>query len=815
MTTFLPLMVSFLPLVVRANSCKSVIMLYMYHRLYLLLNFFCLACFVGCQQDGSPVVDWDAPADSADSAEVVTTEPADDVVAVIPGQSTLSAQQPQADAAFLPGFDDKLTDSFHGFSEQQGEHGWNYGYLRTSSASLQKDLPGKIVPLPIAEQGWWKHGTEAMPAISASSFVASSGLAALRRWTPEAEGGVRIVGSLQKPDATADAELRVLVDGKMVWKRQLAASDTLRYGFDIAVPGLTPKTPVDFVVLTQSAKAELLAAFEIIPEPFLSTWSPTLSDGYPTWPEAERKVLRERGQAVLEQIRQASACGAGQVRIAPGEYLFHANYSGASTLKGLANLEIIAEGVTFWFEPRMVHGLLFEHCRDVTVRGLTIDFTIPAFTQARITHIDRKIKSIRADLMRGYEPRDEYGKLETAGERKLIFYDANGDFINHRHTRSDWTLSGNTMVYAKARVNPIPSALKVGDYVVSPIQTGAALRSKECARMRYEAVNIWSSPGMAVYEGQGEGGHVYQRLRATRRPHTNRLQAFGADVFHLSAADRGPTLDRCESAYGADDNLNIHGRFGRVIERVDATHYYLDGIYETGDTLEFRDYSTVDPLGIAKAVSVKKVADGPQLAINEKYSAKGEYLIELDKPLDLASLSFVVFDGKRSADGFVVRNCWFHDNFQRTLINGAPNGLIENTTFQNVGHGIDIQFETWGPWMEGPFARNMVVRNNRFLNASPSASMLTVSMHPVGGGTPSRRLDAKPVTNLRIEGNLIDGASGVPLNIHNVDGLLLEGNHIEGLSVSAQSDGFKLQDCANVTRDEPHFGRSETALRTE
>ena len=815
MTTFLPLMVSFLPLVVRANSCKSVIMLYMYHRLYLLLNFFCLACFVGCQQDGSPVVDWDAPADSADSAEVVTTEPADDVVAVIPGQSTLSAQEPQADAAFLPGFDDKLTDSFHGFSEQQGEHGWNYGYLRTSSASLQKDLPGKIVPLPIAEQGWWKHGTEAMPAISASSFVASSELAALRRWTPEAEGGVRIVGSLQKPDATADAELRVLVDGKMVWKRQLAASDTLRYGFDIAVPGLTPKTPVDFVVLTQSAKAELLAAFEIIPEPFLSTWSPTLSDGYPTWPEAERKVLRERGQAVLEQIRQASACGAGQVRIAPGEYLFHANYSGASTLKGLANLEIIAEGVTFWFEPRMVHGLLFEHCRDVTLRGLTVDFTIPAFTQARITHIDRKSKSIRADLMRGYEPRDEYGKLETAGERKLIFYDANGDFINHRHTRSDWTLSGNTMVYAKARVNPIPSALKVGDFVVSPIQTGAALRSKECARMRYEAVNIWSSPGMAVYEGQGEGGHVYQRLRATRRPHTNRLQAFGADVFHLSAADRGPTLDRCESAYGADDNLNIHGRFGRVIERVDATHYYLDGIYETGDTLEFRDYSTVDPLGIAKAVSVKKVADGPQLAINEKYSAKGEYLIELDKPLDLAPLSFVVFDGKRSADGFVVRNCWFHDNFQRTLINGAPNGLIENTTFQSVGHGIDIQFETWGPWMEGPFARNMVVRNNRFLNASPSASMLTVSMHPVGGGTPSRRLDAKPVTNLRIEGNLIDGASGVPLNIHNVDGLLLEGNHIEGLSVSAQSDGFKLQDCANVTRDEPHFGRSETALRTE
>ena len=51
--------------------------------------------------------------------------------------------------------------------------------------------------------------------------------------------------------------------------------------------------------------------------------------------------------------------------------------------------------------------------------------------------------------------------------------------------------------------------------------------------------------------------------------------------------------------------------------------------------------------------------------------------------LELPPLSFVVFDGKRSADGFVVRDCWFHDNFQRTLINGAPNmwsaKLLENS----------------------------------------------------------------------------------------------------------------------------------------
>jgi hypothetical protein len=62
---------------------------------------------------------------------------------------------------------------------------------------------------------------------------------------------------------------------------------------------------------------------------------------------------------------------------------------------------------------------------------------------------------------------------------------------------------------------------------------------------------------------------------------------------------------------------------------------------------------------------------------------------------------------------------------------------------------------------------------------------------------------------------LIDRASGASLEIHNVDGLFIEGNHIDGLSVSAQSDAFKLQDCDNVTLNgnqsgsEARFARSD------
>jgi len=266
----------------------------------------------------------------------------------------------------------------------------------------------------------------------------------------------------------------------------------------------------------------------------------------------------------------------------------------------------------------MVHALLFENCRNVTVRGLTIDFTIPCWFQARVTKINRPANIIRAELMPEYPPRDANGQAETEGARAFMFYDRHGRFINHRHTPTKWRLDadGKTLICRPGR-HGIPKALKPGDYVVGTVRTGAALRSKQCTRMRYEDVKIWSSPGMAVYEGGGGGGHVYRRVHATRRPRTNRLHAFGADIFHLAGADKGPRLERCESAYGADDTLNIHGSFGRVVKKANDRSYYLDGAYEIGDTIEFRDQRYL--LGAAKVQSVRAVPDGPSPAINDKH----------------------------------------------------------------------------------------------------------------------------------------------------------------------------------------------------
>lgn len=710
----------------------------------------------------------------------------------------------------LPTFDDAVADSATGFSGTQGAAGWQYGYA--PAQGLPTAAPVAFRPLDRYEAGEWRLANSPLPALSATTFRATPDSAAVRRWTPRAAGSVRLVGCLRKPSPSAEAEFRIIADGRTLWSRRLARTDTITHAFDVLALDLTEASSVDLCAIAGpgSPSAEVAVQLQIVAEPYTSRWSPDLPTGYPQTTEAERQALRERGQQVLQQIRDASAAGTGRIVIPPGDYLFHANWSWASTLSGLANLEIDARGVTFWFEPPLVHALLFEDCRNVTVRGLQIDFTIPCWFQARVTAVDLEAGLIRATPMDGYAPRNADGVPETSGARALMFYDSAGEFINHRHSPGKWQLSddGAELVCSEIGVSGIPAALAPGDYVVGTLRTGAALRSVNCAGMRFEDVSIWSSPGMAVNEGGGEGGNVYLRLRATRRPHTNRLQAFGADVYHLAATDRGPVLDRCEAAYGADDILNIHGDFGRVVQAAGDRAYYLQGPCEVGDTLEFRDAASADLLGVATAVAVERTPEGPSVPINETYAARGEVLVQLDRSLALPPLTLVVLDGKRSAQGWAVRNCWFHSDFQRTLINGSPGGLIENTTLQNLGHGVCVQFETWGPWMEGPFARDLVIRNNRFLDSPPDGSAIAVSMHPPGGGTNVRRRSAMPLTNLTIAGNYFARAEAPPLSIHNVDGLTISDNSIDrapgipvpqGLANASDLNWLYLQDCAKVS----------------
>lgn len=530
-------------------------------------------------------------------------------------------------------------------------------------------------------------------------------------------------------------------------------------------------------------------------------WSIKMTTGFPNLQYALAVKQRKQAKELIQSIQAAGDLGQEQFVISPGDYLFPSEDKLHPILHGLKNMEIIANEVTFWFEPPLKRGLVFRQCENIKLSGLHIDFTIPCWFQGQVTSINRPSNELQAQVVPGYEPVDLQGISEVEGERAFMFYRKDGSFIAHRHTPTKWHLiDENGTLDCKAGRYGIPWDLQPGDYIVGSLRAGFALGTESCTQMQFEDINIWSSPGSAVWDGRSQdkaehtvsakpsGGHRYKHLRATRRPGTNRLHAFGSDIFHISGSDRGPILDTCELAYGSDDTFNIHGEFGRVVAPEGPTQVYLEGAYTAGDTIEFRDSTNLQLLGITKVRKVHRLTDGPQTPINESFQAQADCLVELDQALNLQPLSLVVMDGKRSNESFAIRNCWFHDNFQRALINGSPKGLIKNNIFENLGCGICIQFETWGPWMEGPFTRDLTIRGNQFIRCAPDSTVIAVSMFPASSDT---HWEAMPMKNFRIEDNTIDAYSGFPIKIQNVSCLHIAENRIQLNPSNALNSGPK------------------------
>ncbi len=480
-------------------------------------------------------------------------------------------------------FDDAVADSVADFSGTQGAQGWSYG----SWSEATGYAPGLFFPLEEFGGGVWRDKGATAPRITRNGLAATrtSTLAAVRRWRPSRTGSLRLVGTLQKI-GTSVAACRVLVNGREAWKRNLALDDTIPHSFDILLTDLPKGAAVDMAVSSGSVvwKAQVLS------EP-CTAWRPDLPIG-PQFTDAQKAAQRKAGKAVLDKI---NALASGQQLTLPaGNYRFSGDVSLYPHIKDLHDVTLNAPGVTFWFEPPLVHGLEFDDCRNVIVKGLTIDCDPLPFFQGRITALDAGAGTVSAELMPGYAPG------ENSGNRTISYYRPDGSYIRNGILGCSWSRrAGTGLLDIKA---PAPG-VSVGDYLACVIRTGQQLRSINCGGMCFEDVNVYAGGGMAVLEAGGPGGSVYRRVRCTRRPGTNRLHAFGADGFHFSGIGRGPMLDRCEGAYFADDEVNLHGQFGAISKTLAPDHYLLTGAYYPGQRLDFWSFTELEFLGTAMVAS--------------------------------------------------------------------------------------------------------------------------------------------------------------------------------------------------------------------
>lgn len=429
--------------------------------------------------------------------------------------------------------------------------------------------------------------------------------------------------------------------------------------------------------------------------------------------------------------------GKKKIVIPPGQYRVKPRERGHLWLMGLADIEIVADSVEM-ICTQTTRAVTINDCRNVTLRGLTIDHDPLNATQGRIVALSEDGAFQEIELFEGY-PTSE---MVVQSGYEIIRPDTKTLRCHTPYLIGVEKLSPTRIrVNAHGEMPTHPDRIRVGDIAV--IQTayapgGSGAHAVECARnvnVRIENVTVYSSNCFAFLEYDCDAS-TYYRCKVDRRPLESdlkpraypRLRGGGADAFHSNQAIKGPSIIECTAKFMADDAVNIHGSYDVVTEcegallRVLAKHTMS---IEAGDMIEIFSYDGTR-LPDAKVTKIEpdgKMNEGEiefMLAqrLNEHIRTRKDrdaFRITLDREVDLQR-GTLVSSTRRMGNGFLVQGCGFGHNRSRGILIKASDGkVIGNKLTENWGEAIKVSPEYW--WFESGSSNNVEISGNVIVNA--------------------------------------------------------------------------------------------------
>ena len=280
--------------------------------------------------------------------------------------------------------------------------------------------------------------------------------------------------------------------------------------------------------------------------------------------------LPGRGMITLDVFNAAIAAlpsSMAKLQIPAGSYVFEGDNPAILTFKGFTRLEIIGTGSHLLFTS-FDSGLNFVNCRDVTVRGLTIDWVSPPFTQG----VTRSVSPNKRTMV--IESDGPITPVMLLPIRTISLWDSRQNLLV-------WdVLSGKDVLETiKAgpkllRVNLSSLApLRKGDAVVlrHDVRGRHAISFKGCTNVHVEDVCVWSGPSMALSAEYCRNIEI-RRLSVTPKPSSGRLMSTNADGLHLDPSHGRTIVDDCNFSAMGDDAINATGHYLRMIVATDGRY---------------------------------------------------------------------------------------------------------------------------------------------------------------------------------------------------------------------------------------------------
>ena len=468
-------------------------------------------------------------------------------------------------------------------------------------------------------------------------------------------------------------------------------------------------------------------------------------------------------------------------------------------LTALTNVEIIAEGVEMICTETSC-AISFEKCRDVRLRGMTIDYDPLPFTQGRIVRLAPDRGWFEFEVIEGYP---DFSKVE---KRVEIFDAASGELLRElpdSEIAAVHPMGERHFRIVRPKGFSFPDRVyqeQIGDILVtnqrSANGTGDhAIVATDCAGLKLEDVTLYASPLFGFLELRCDGTN-YRRCKIDRRPQEEdpikrglrRLRSLNADAFHSIQATQGPAIVGCTAKFQDDDCVNIHGTYHLVTAshgndlRVVAASGQLT--IHPGDKVEFIPYEGKRP---ADAVAVRIEPDEPINEAEKTFVQKhpmDEHLrqrllsnnarffkITLDHAAPL-TMGAGVCSSRSVGNGCLVQDCDFGHNRSRGILIKASNAKVLGNTITRSWMTAVLVAPEFAWWMEAACASNVLIEGNTVVGCRGPAIDVTAR------GGDGKILPSGAHRNIIIRGNSIRESVWPNIHVTSTDDLVVKGNHL-------------------------------------
>jgi hypothetical protein len=483
-------------------------------------------------------------------------------------------------------------------------------------------------------------------------------------------------------------------------------------------------------------------------------------------------------------IDRELAAGKKVVVVPPGRYRVTPVAHNHLCLRDLHDVTVSADGVEM-ICTQTTRAILIDHCTNLTMRGLVIDYDPLPYTQGRITGLSADKKIHEVALCDGYPDGDLVtgDRYETyAHDTRLLrcpAYHGRLDKIDPKHWRFFKDESGGLE--------------QIGDFVVmganyTPDGSAPhAIESSDCRNLRLDTLTVYASNCFGYFEHNGDG-NTYYHCQLDRCPPDRdivpraepRLRSTNADAFHSKFARQGPSLLECTAKFQGDDCVNICGAYHMVT----ACHLADLRVLANGDFLTPGESVELLTYAGARLPDARVVAIRPDGAINEEERAfllrqqmneeiktrrdVKAYQVTLDRPVDLPAGS-LLGSTERIGNGFVVEGCDFGFNRSRGILVKASHGRVSNNTVAGTWmEAVKVSPEYW--WLEAGSSNDVQISGNRIQDCRS----IGIAVYANGGNGQVALSGAHH--QIAIAGNTISGSPFPEIAVTSTEGLRLDGN---------------------------------------